>query len=63
MARLAITHCSGRSTNNPKVRYIIDDDAAVLTQNVLNMKGHNLVVRTKNNDEIEVNTTYHSTFI
>ena len=40
-------HYTGRSTNNKKVRYIVDNDAAVPTQDVLHMKGDRLVVRMK----------------
>ena len=37
-------HYTGRSTNIKKVRHIGDDDAAVPTQDALNMKGYTLVV-------------------
>ena len=46
-ARVAMKHYMGRSTNIKKLRYIVDDDAAVPTQDALNTKVYTLVVHMK----------------
>ena len=62
-ARVVIKYYTGRSTNNKKVRYVVDDDATLPTQDAFNMNGHTLVVRMEKNDEREVDTTCDSTFM
>ena len=61
-ARVVMKQYTGCSMNNKKVRYIVDNDAAVPTQDVLHMKGDRLVVRMKKNVDAKSATGYHVMF-